>query len=135
MTASGLGLWGGWDPIMIKTRICGGTVYAGYMVALSADNTVVLTSSQGEQADGLAMDDGTTGKEIRVMVLGYGPVVCTTASGFILGEALTPSATTDNGKVEAAASGDYVCGRIDDAPGADDDVVGALIDCVKPTIY
>jgi len=101
----------------------------------SSDNGVLQTDTQGEMALGIALEDADSGQAVEVLIIGICPVIITTASSFAVGNNMTPSAegspSVDAGKVEEAATGDYIMGYILDAPGADDDQVMAIINCSK----
>lgn len=93
----------------------------------TGDGQVKMTDTQGEKAIGVALNAAAAGEAVEVLITGICPVVITTAASFAVGDSMTPSASTDNGKVEEAASGDYVLGYLLDAPAADDDQVMAVI--------
>jgi hypothetical protein len=80
---------------------------------------------------------GTTyasGETISVVMVGIVPVKIETASGVTDADPfITPSGT--DGKFEAAASGDYIWGRVLEAPSADGDVVMAAINTVNMDIH
>jgi len=114
--------------IFTVTRVAEETITKYALVKKgSADNSAILTDAQGEKADGIAMESVVSGDPLRVLIIGRCPVIITTASGLGVGANLTPSATTDDGKAEIADSGDYIFGRADDAPAADDDQVLAIV--------
>ena len=101
----------------------------------SADNGILQTDTQGEKALGIALEDADSGQAVEVLILGICPVIVSAYSGTGVGDNITPSAegspSVDAGKVEEAASGDYIMGRILDAAAADDDQVMAIINCTK----
>ncbi len=128
-----MALWSGLNPIWTDSRIAGEDITAYHAVKLSADDTVVNTDTQGEKAFGIALESVDSGDSVKVMIVGDCPVIVATASGISRGSNLTPSVagSADEGKVEVAASGDYVLGYALTAPSADDDQIMARINCSK----
>lgn len=99
----------------------------------SADRTKVdMCDAQGEEAYGFVVEGYDSGQAAVIVRRGKVPVRVTTAASFAQGDNLTPSAegTSDAGKVEEAATGDYIAGELLQAPSADDDRVWAQVDCV-----
>ena len=128
-----MALFSGMKEVLTDSPLAGEAITAYHAVKLSADNTVVNTDTQGEKAYGIALESVSSGDPVKVMIIGICPVVITTASGLGRWDALTPSVagSADEGKLEKAATGDYVLGHALDAPSADDDQIMALIDCAK----
>ncbi len=125
--------WSGIKEVLTDSPLAGEDITAYHAVKLSADNTVINTKVQGEKAYGIAMESVDSGDPVKVLIIGICPVIITTASGVSLWSALTPSVigTADAGKLEVAATGDYVIGHALDAPTADDDQIMAIINCSK----
>ncbi len=99
-----------------------------------SSGAVIMTAAQGEDADGYVLEAVASGAIADVIVTGIVPVRVKTAASFAQGDWLTPSATTDDGMCEEAASGDYKVGKILEAPSADDDHVMAVINCINGDI-
>lgn len=125
--------WSGIREVLTDSPIAGEDITAYHAVKLTGDNTVENTDTQGEKAYGIALESVDSGDPVKVLIIGICPVIITTASGLSRWDALTPSVagSADAGKVEKAATGDYVIGHALDAPSADDDQVMAVINCSK----
>ena len=122
----------GLQVIYAVSRKAGGTIAQYSPVKLSAENTVIANSAQGEQIDGIALHAASSGDVVSVLKIGKCPVKIKTATSMTFGDLLTPSATA--GQVEEAASGDYVFGQADAAPSASGDLVEAFINTINPHI-
>lgn len=128
-----MALFSGIQEIFTDSAIADGAVTAYHAVKMSSDTEAKMTDTQGEKIDGIALESVSDGQTFKFMRLGIVPVIVKTASGISRGSNLTASAagTSDDGKVEVAASGDYTFGRALTAPSADDDQIMAVVDCVK----
>jgi len=88
----------------------------------AGDNQVDVCDAQGEISIGVLQNDPAAGEAALVQFLGTTKAVA--------GAAITKGArvtTGAAGKVEAAATGDYVIGRALEAAGADGDIIEVLL--------
>jgi hypothetical protein len=83
---------------------------------------VALCDTQGEVVDGVIQNDPESGQEVVLRVGGVSQVVANSA--IAKGVDVTVGA---DGKIEAAASGDYIVGETLEASGADGDIISLLI--------
>ena len=121
-------LWSGVVKGFSTSFIATETITQYQAVKLSSTaGYVEPTDAQGEKAVGVALHAASAGQAVEVLIVGICPVIVTAYSGVAIGDLLTPSATTNDGKVEEAASGDYVIGRALAAPAANGDQVMAFI--------
>ena len=128
-------LWSGYQAILTVSYETTEAITQWYAVKLASDTTVSYTDTQGEKVLGIAMHTAASGAMLKILVIGICPVVVKTASSFARWDNWTASANaTDQGKVEEAASSDYVGGYLLDAPAADDDQVMATVDCARHSI-
>ena len=128
-----MALQSGLDEVFTDSAEADGAVTAYHTIKMSGDQTAKMTDTQGEKCDGVALESVSDGEMFKFLRIGVCPVIVKTASGISRGSNLTPSVagTSDDGKVEVAASGDYTFGRAMTAPSADDDQIMAVVDCVK----
>lgn len=83
--------------------------------------TCELADSQGELALGIVQNNPESGQDATVRKLGYSKAIAgSTASGVVAAGALVTAAA--DGRVEVAASGDYVLGRAVTASAAENQV-------------
>lgn len=129
-------LWSGIKEVLTVSYEANEAITQWLAVKLVGDATVDLTDSQGEKVLGIAMHDAAVGEMVKILVIGICPVIIATAASFARWDNWTPTAidTTHAGKVEEAASSDYVGGYLLDAPAADDDQVMATVDCARHVI-
>lgn len=93
-----------------------------HLAVVQTGEKVELADGQGELCVGIVQNNPESGKDATVRKLGYSKAVSAdTNSGVIAAGALVTAA--DDGRVEVAASGDYVLGRAVTAAAAENQVI------------
>lgn len=85
------------------------------------------TDSQGECGLGIALNAASANEAVEVMLFGICPAIITAYSGVAMGNFLTPSASTNDGKLEEATTGDYILAQVLQAPAANGDQVMVFV--------
>ena len=122
----------GYKLVLTDTLEAGEDLTAYRAVKVSSGK-LYHTDTQGEKADGIVLEDYDSGEAAMYVILGEVPVAIKTAANVAHGDLLTPSdeGASDAGKLEEAASSDYVLARVKEAPSADDDVVVVFVNAVS----